>query len=415
MNKLFFILLILPVFAQEISVVSSRPGAVWQPGETAVWNIKTAGAFENSFSWKLIQDGNRQCSEGKGELRNGEAQAGGALDEPGWLLIKLTFRISGGSETNILGGAVFAPEKIKPSLPAPADFNAFWQKKIQELNAIAINIQDQKPTEENGIEYFKITLDNIRGTKIYGQLAKPAGANNLPAIIQYQYAGVYPLKKETVINFAAKGYLAFNIMAHNLPCDQPPEFYIMQAKNELKDYVKQGWEDRENSYFLRMLLGAYRAADYISKRNDWNKKILIVTGTSQGGVQSFAAAALHPAVTALSVNVPAGSDFSAMQSEKSGGWPGWSNAPRDIFEKVLFTGNYFSGAYFAELIKCRAIVSVGLIDTTSPPSAVIGAYNMLKGKKELIIMPSAAHGGPGKEAYTAAFSALLEEFTDVNK
>src|SRR5438105_5239652 len=131
------------------------------------------------------------------------------------------------------------------------------------------------------VEYFTITMDNIRGSKIQGQIARPAGKKDLPALLQVQYAGVYPLSRDWVVNHARNGWLSMNILAHDLPIDEKPEFYKEKSEKELRDYPIQGSDDREKSYFLRMFLSCYRAVEYLTKREDWNKKALVVHGGSQ--------------------------------------------------------------------------------------------------------------------------------------
>ena len=57
---------------------------------------------------------------------------------------------------------------------------------------------------------------------------------------------------------------------------------------------------------------------------DWDGKTLIVTGASQGGLQSFATAALCPQVTEVLTMVPAGCDACAMLATppRASSWPG---------------------------------------------------------------------------------------------
>ena len=83
-----------------------------------------------------------------------------------------------------------------------------------------------------------------------------------------QYWGVYPLKKSEVVGIAKQGWLAMNIMAHDLPCDREAEFYKNQGINT---YVNTGADDPDKSYFLRMFLSCSRAVDYLAGRSDWNK------------------------------------------------------------------------------------------------------------------------------------------------
>ena len=201
-----------------------------------------------------------------------------------------------------MGGAIYAPDQIKAAANEPKDFDAFWTEKLKELAAVPPNpvIEKQKDsTTADGIDYYKITLDNIRGTKVRGQLTRPAAAGKYPALVIYQYAGVYPLKRDKVISEAKKGWLVLNISAHDQPIDEPAEFYKSLNDGALKNYTQIGCEDRETSYFLRMFLGAVRAADYLGSRSDWDGTNLVVEGASQGGLQALVAAAYSRKVSGV--------------------------------------------------------------------------------------------------------------------
>src|SRR5207253_1476329 len=106
-----------------------------------------------------------------------------------------------------------------------------------------------------------------------GQLAKPAGKTaDLPGLLQVQWAGVYPLDKNWVIGPAKNGWLALNIEAHDMAIDEKWPYYDALQKKELNDYPGIGNDNRDTAYFLRMFLSAYRAADYLTQRPEWNKK-----------------------------------------------------------------------------------------------------------------------------------------------
>jgi cephalosporin-C deacetylase-like acetyl esterase len=204
-----------------------------------------------------------------------------------------------------------------------------------------------------------------------------------------QFAGLYPLNKDQVIAQAKPGWLALNISAHDLPIDEPQAFYDNLKATTLKDYVYIGSDDREKSYFLRMLLGCARAVDYLKTRPDWDGKTIMVTGTSQGGLQSFAPLATPP---------------------RAFGWPYWlSNwGPKDRdMKKVQATAGYFDLIYFAQRIKASALVDCGLIDPAARPTGVIAAYNQIKAPKQLLILPLSNHYGTG--------GAQIPFFTAFNK
>ena len=183
------------------------------------------------------------------------------LPESGTLLVE----IKGGANGALKGaaGAVVAPEKIKVGVACPADFDAFWKGQLAELDKVPINpVLTPAGSEREGVQYEKVTLDNIHGTHVQGQIARPTTGTKFPAILQVQYAGVYPLQKGWVTEKAAKGWLALNILAHDLPIDESDAFYQAQMAGPLKNYTSIGSESRETSYFLRMLLGDHRAVEY---------------------------------------------------------------------------------------------------------------------------------------------------------
>jgi len=342
----------------------------------------------------------------------GGFEASGTRADAGTLTLEVKYKPVGlDKEAAALGGAVFDYEKIKASMPPPDDFDAFWAAKIAELQAVPMNAVVTKVENKTpNVEYSKVTLDNIRGAKIYGHIAKPAGKTGLPALVQVQYAGVYGLKPENVTGSAQGGWLAFNITAHDIPIDESDEFYKKQSEGPLKDYRSIGNDDREKSYFLRMFLSCYRAVDYITQHPDWDKKTLIVVGGSQGGYQAIVTAGMHPAVTAFAGNVPAGCDHTGKTVGRLNGWPnwnGWANGKDPA--KMLETSRYFDAMNFATRAKCPALVGVGLVDAVCPPEGIFATYNQLKGPKQIMIMPRSGHGaeGPGHAAYYKVYNPFL--------
>jgi cephalosporin-C deacetylase-like acetyl esterase len=412
------LLLVVPhclLAAPKVEVTPDVETGVYEPGQTVTWRIRVTDdgkASEGKVACRIAQGGLTTTIERTLDLKDGQAEISAERKDPGTLLLTATYRASGSDKDVVgLGGAAFAPEKIKPSAPPPDDFDKFWKEKIAELDAVPMNVKlEPIDVGDKAIEYFKITMDNIRGAKIYGQLAKPAGKSDLPAMLQVQWAGVYPLHRDWVIGHARSGFLALNIEAHDLPIDQPQSFYDEQSKKELGDYPGIGNDDRETSYFLRMFLSCRRAVDYLTQRPDWGKKSLVVYGGSQGGYQAIVTAGLHPAVTALIANVPAGCDHTGKQAGRAPGWPNWASRTwqNKDEQKMLTAARYFDAMNFAPRAKCAALVGVGLVDTVCPAEGVLATCNALAGDKQIVIMPTADHGGDHKLFYEK-FGPFLEQ------
>jgi cephalosporin-C deacetylase-like acetyl esterase len=218
-----------------------------------------------------------------------------------------------------------------------------------------------------------------------------------------------------VLDPAGQGWLVLNISAHDLPIDQPPAFYQKESQGPLKDYAAIGNDDRETSYFLRMYLSCYRAAQYLAERPDWDGKTLLVTGGSQGGLQALMTAGLHPRIAAAIANVPAGCDLTGPKAGRSPGWPMWywKTEGKDA-NKVIEASRYYDVVNFASHITCPILVGIGLIDQTCPPAGIFAALNQVKGFKEEILLPKGDHQGTANshQALTdraAQWKELLKE------
>lgn len=390
----FALLQALFLSAQEIVATPRHADGLYKVGEKVSWQLSAPGATSlhavvKVCDTRVLWQGDVALAEGRGTLE-------ASLAEPGMLLATLTAKINGKEARRLVGAAV-APLALQPSAPRPADFDAFWSAKLQALRALPANpVLTPGDGGDTSIEYATLTLDNINGTRVYGQLAKPAKPGKFPAVLIVQWAGVYGLPKSFVTGYAKSGWLALNIMAHDLPLDKPEAFYKDVGATTLKNYTSIGNESRETSYFLRMLLGDCRAADYLASRPDWDGRTLVVIGTSQGGLQGLATAGLHPKVTAVLVCVPAGCDTTGPWADRSVSWPYWFRSTQGKDEKkVMETSRYFDAVNFAANIRCPALVAVGLIDQTSCPAGVYSAFNQIKGPKEIVPMVNSPHQNVG--------------------
>jgi cephalosporin-C deacetylase len=398
-----------------LQVTPDVESGVYEPGKPATWNVAAKSGAEpgaGKITYVVRPGGTGEAAKGEVELKDGKAQVTATRETPGTLLVEIKWRAAGAANDSVShGGAVFAPDKIAASSPPPDDFDAFWKEKVAELAAVPANVQIAAiDVGDPKVEYFKITMDNIRGSKIHGQIARPAGKKDLPALLQVQYAGVYPLQRDWVVGQARNGWLSMNIIAHDLPIDEKPEFYKEKSDTELKDYPGIGGDDREKSYFLKMFLSCYRACEYLTQREDWNKKALVVHGGSQGGYQAIVTAGFHPAVTAFAANVPAGCDHTGKLANRANGWPNWMGRTwqgKDA-AKLQQTGRYFDAMNFATKIQCPGLIGIGLVDPVCPPEGIFAAVNQMKGPKKVIIMPRSDHGGDHK-AYYAVYGGFLKE------
>jgi len=385
--------------ALHVSVTADHPKCDYKSGEVIEWRIAAKGtnADLHEIGYTIKKGGLKIIQEGRLNLTNGQGSLWFKAAEPGTLLVEVNATAEGGSGQKIreTGAAVIEGQRIAPSHAGPSDFDKFWKSKLKELAKVPANPRlESADSGKSGVDYWRITMDNIRGTHIRGQVARPAGTGKLPALLIVQWAGVYGLQKSWATERAVSGWLVLNINAHDLPIDQPAAFYEDQFKGPLKDYWAIGNDNRDESYFLRMYLSCYRAAQYLVERPDWDGRTLVVMGTSQGGQQTLMTAGLHPRITAALANVPAGCDLAGPEVDRSPGWPAWyyRTAGKDA-AKVIETSRYYDVVNFAPRIKCPVLVGVGLVDETCPPAGILAAMNRVKGRKEVVLLPGSDHQG----------------------
>jgi cephalosporin-C deacetylase-like acetyl esterase len=391
---LAFLFAAIPGRAQPMEIAPDRTKGVYQTGDTVHWTVTWHGDSNAPVAqYTFKSGGSTDVGHGSVNFSNKLATLETKFDAPGAMLAEVKWQPD--SPTNrAVGGAVADPEKITAAAPPPDDFDQFWRSKLAELKKIPANPQLEKVAiDKPGVAYWKVTLDNINGTHIQGQLARPKKGEKFPALLIVQWAGVYALHQDWITGQAAAGWLTLDIEAHDIPIDKPEAFYKEQFAGPLKNYWYIGNEDRDKSYFLRMYLSGVQALEYLMTRPDWDGKTLVVTGTSQGGQQTLMLAGLHPGdITAALALVPSGCDMLAPAQGRASAFPNWySNTWDKDAEKVRETSRYFDVVNFARHIQCPVLVGLGLRDETCPPATVLAAVNVITSPKQVVILPKSGH------------------------
>jgi len=380
-----------------LKVTADRADAQYRVGETVTFKVELTldqrPVADGEVQWNITKDGVPPTTSGKVKLVNGTATVTGQLKEPGFLLCRATFTSAAKRTYTGLGGAGVEPLKLKPSLPVPDDFDAFWAAQKRQLAAVPVNARLTPVTASaTDVKAFDLQADSL-GAPVSGYFAKPANAKpkSLPIILTVHGAGVRNSSLGGAVGWAKQGLLALDINAHGLPNGKPDKFYADLAAGELKDYRTRGRESRDTVYFRGMFLRLVRALDFLCAQPEWDGKTVVVFGSSQGGYQAIVAAGLDARVTFLAAGVPAGCDHTGFKAERINGWPKFIATGEQPSGNVVEAVRYYDAMNFATRTKAGAIVTVGFIDTTCPPSSVYAAYNNLPGKKSIHTDPDAGH------------------------
>lgn len=414
-----------PTAGVSVKIVPDRPEATYALGEKAV------------FTFTLLRDGQPVskaellCRLTKDSMTRvdplelagttddkGVATVTATLNEPGFLNLRVDFRTPEGQNGVAVRTVAFDPFQIKPSMPVPDDFDAFWAEQKRLLAAVPMNprLAPIPMPKQPDVECFDIQVDCLGGKPVSGYYTRPKGANpkSLPAElflpgVGVRSAGAEGSGPEGRNREAARGRLVFDINAHGIPNGKPREFYDALNKGELKDYLRQGLESRDTYYCRGMFLRVMRALDFLCAQPEWDGRVLIARGGSQGGAQALAAAGLDPRVTAFYAGVPALCDHSANVVGRQAGYPrlvplGPDGKPDPV---TLQVSRYFDGMNFAARTRADAIMAVGFQDAHCPPWTAFATYSNISGRKQIVTSPEAGHEGPRDSA--SAVDAFIND------
>ncbi len=386
----------------EFRLKATRDGSEYKRGETAefLFEAKKDGKPVDALKLygEITKDSVDINNKFSGATKDGKFLAKGSLDEAGFLKCRIFVKVpnkDGKLESvDLLAGAAFDPLEIKPSLPAPDDFDAYWDTQKKILADIPMNVKLTKVKSwDNDIELFDVQADTFKG-KLSAYLAYPKGAKpkSLPALVSAHGAGVRS-SSTGVVYWAKRGFIALDFNAHGLPNAQPKEFYENLQKGELRGYQHVGKADRDTNFFRVLYMRLMRAMDVVMAQLQWDGKTLAVRGGSQGGGQALAAGGLYPQVTAVLAMYPAICDHSGAAIGRTTGWPRFTRLDKDgkYNEKVLQACRYVDAMNFAERIKGKVVYMINYADNVCDPTSCYAAYNNIKTPKKLWINEESRH------------------------
>lgn len=325
-------------------------------------------------------------------LKDGTMKWTGTMRQPGFYRLKVVAKVDGKEYTGACTAA-FSPEKLLPTTVEPADFDAFWTKTLEEARWTALNPQRELlPDRSNeDVNVYQVSFQNIRwGSRTYGILSVPVKPGKYPALLRVPGAGVRPYTGDTYT--APTKAIVLEIGIHGVDVTQPQAFYDNLMNGALNGYWNFGMDNRDDSYYKRVIVGCVRSVDYIASLSEWDGKTIGVTGASQGGFLSYATAALDKRITFLAAVHPALCDHTASLKGVACGWPHyfyWNKGKG--MEKQIETSRYYDGVNFVRRITCPSWVSFGYNDDVVPPTTAYATYNILKGQKTLSVYQQTAH------------------------
>ncbi len=294
-----------------------------------------------------------------------------------------------------------------PKESAPRDFDAFWKRTLAETAATGpVNPHFVQLTDPiyKLIDVYDVTFRGYLGQPIKAWFLEPAGNTEpLPCIVGYQgYGGGRGLPIDhTAIPSAGFAYLFMDTRGQGSSWGPGHTGDDAPSGPQYPGFMTRGIESPETYYYRRLFVDAARAIDAASQHPHVDPKRIAVTGGSQGGGISIAAAALAGKKVKLCMpDVPYLCHYTRattiIDSSPYSEITNYLKAHRNLGEQTYRTLAYFDGIHFAPRITARSLFSVGLMDNICPPSTIYAAYNRIKAPKEIRIYTHNNHEGGGQ-------------------
>jgi len=390
----------------QVRVTPDHRDWTYQPGEPARFSVVVTADNEPlegaTITYKVGPE-MMPAEEKTATVPNGGLLIeGGTLKEPGFIRCIVTTEFAGKNYRG-LATAGFAPEKIQPTQREPDDFDAFWTAGKAELAKIPLDprltlLSDACTPEVNVYHVSFRTVGTAGGqyqARIYGILCEPVKPGKYPAILSVPGAGVRPYSGQKEL--AARGVITLEIGIHGIPVNLPAELYDQMRTGASMDYWLYNLDNKDLYYYRRVYLSCVRANDFLTSREGYDGKNLVVIGGSQGGQLTIVTTALDPRVIGCAVRFPAFCDVTGYLHGRAGGWPHMFRPDAKTGQNIhatpakIATTAYYDTVNFAKRIKVPGLYSWGFNDETCPPTSTFAAFNQITAKKTLMLALEANH------------------------
>jgi cephalosporin-C deacetylase len=301
-------------------------------------------------------------------------------------------------------------QTYRPDRDEPADFDSFWKSTLDETRAFPLDAKFEKV--DYGLvaqEIFDVTFNGFGGQPVKGWLILPAqhvranGHSPLPCVVEYiGYGGGRNFGFEWLL-WASAGYAHFVMdtrgQGSTWSPGNTPDLYADGGNAHYPGSMTKGILDPKHYYYRRVFTDAVRAIEAARSHSAVDATKIAVTGGSQGGGISIAAAGLAPDVVAAMPDVPFLCHY-RRATEIVDSYPykeiaEFCHIHRDKVDTVFNTLSYFDGVNLSARAKAKALFSTALMDQVCPPSTVFAAYNHWAGEKDIKVYPYNGHEGGG--------------------
>ena len=282
------------------------------------------------------------------------------------------------------------------SFPVPEDFAEFWNAVKKEIDETPIALELEPVAHPNpNANYYHVTLTAADGCRLHGKYICPTARASAFTLSFHDYPaasrGWLHLTRYIAIGSAilAPDCRGQGGYSENGPVGPGPAAYGPMF-NGLEGSI-------QDMYLFRLFQDALlwaKAAMTLSKTDQ-----LYVYGDGQGGGLAVACAAMYPRFKKCAAHYPMLCDYKRVWDKDfdQNAYAGlrfffrWHDPLHQREEEIFRKLSYMDAVNFAPMVKARVLMSTGLQDAVSPPSAQFALFNKLETEKKHLIYPKHGH------------------------
>jgi cephalosporin-C deacetylase len=307
--------------------------------------------------------------------------------------------------------------------PRPADFDAYWDAALRELDATAPQ-PELKPNpllSTRHVECFDLWFTGVGGARVYAKYLRPKTAagsapQKHPAVLQFH--GYFGHTGDWLDKFGwpAEGFCYAAMDARGQGGRSEDNGQVKGTT--IRGHIVRGLDDPDprKLAFRQVFLDTAQLARVVMSFAEVDPNRVGCFGASQGGALSLACAALEPRIKRAAPVYPFLSDYQRI----------WEmDLAKDAYEELrhffryhdprheraaeIFTKlGYIDVQHLAPRVRADVLMFTSLMDTLTPPSSQFAAYNKLTGKKDFVLYPDFGHEAlPGQIDRTFNFMREL--------
>lgn len=296
----------------------------------------------------------------------------------------------------------------RPDVAEPDDFDTFWDETLAEAAQFPLNVRSEKIDNRLSlVDSYDLTFAGFSGSDVRAWLHVPAGASGpLPAVVHFRgYSGGRGMPFDNVYAQAGYAHLVLDTRGQGWASrslfDTTPDEHADAGLASAPGHMTKGVLNPLTYYYRRLFVDCVRLLQVAAAHPLVDATKIVVTGASQGGGMSIAAAALGPRVGVSLAGCAPDVPFLChmRRGVEIGGREPYAEVERYLAaypqhtDQAFWTLSHFDGVNFAKRIACPALFSVALMDQICPPSTVFAAYNSVSAVKDITVYPFNGHDG----------------------